>query len=146
MQAHEPLWLIPVVWILDIGTLAFLAITPRLIAEWWRVSSFTRVLSLHGTQDIQSALISLHSTGHYVLMKSWKRTPAAPGIVSLGEPGTYTCIDTGYALTSFHGLQRTLRRTEDGTYTVEEDQPPREELAPYSICGWRMTTQDWGRR
>ncbi len=82
LLTKKPLWLVPVVWVLDIGTLAFLAIGPRLIADWWRVSSFTKILTLRGARDIQTAIITLHSTGHYVLFKSC-------GIASLGEPGVF---------------------------------------------------------
>jgi hypothetical protein len=45
------LWLIPIVWIADIGTVAFLCATPRLIAEWWAVSRFTQILGLKGTSE-----------------------------------------------------------------------------------------------
>jgi len=38
--AHKPLWFVAIVWLADIGTLAFLAVSPQLIRDWWHRSSF----------------------------------------------------------------------------------------------------------
>ncbi len=136
--AHKPLWFVPVVWIVDIGTLAFLAVSPGLIADWWRTSSFTRILTLHGKQDGQSAIMTLHSSGHYVLKKSWSRPPGQTGIVGLGEPGTFTQAVNQYELTSHLGLYRILRKTDEGTYRVEENEPASVDLHEYSLNGWLL--------
>ncbi len=138
MLAHKPLYLIPVVWIADIGTLLFLAVCPRLIAEWWRISFFTRILTLSGNQDIQTAIITLHSSGHYLLKKSWERSSGQPGILMLGEPGTYIQMDDSYELISCHGLHRILRRIDEGTYCVEEIPPEKKELRDHSLNGWLL--------
>lgn len=134
--AHKPLWFIVIFWVADIGTLAFLAVSPRLIKDWWHTSSLTRILALSGNQDAQSAIITLHSTGHYVLKKSWSRPSGQAGIVGLGEPGTFTRLDNRYALTSHVGLRRILRKMDETAYRVEEEELPREELRNYSLDGW----------
>lgn len=133
---HNPLWWIPFVWIADIGTMAFLVISPRLIADWWHISSFTRILTLRGDHDIQSAIITLHSSGHYLLKKSWNRPPGQIGIVALGEPGTFIQTENQYELTSDLGLHRILRKTLEGTYRVEQDQRDNESLQNYLLHGW----------
>ena len=138
LLAHKSLWLIPIVWVADIGTLAFLPMSPRLIADWWRVSSFTRILTLRGNQDIQSAIITLHSSGHYLLKKSWNRALGDTGIVGLGEPGTFSQTDNQYELTSHHGLRRIFRKIDEGTYRVEEDGLENEKLYDYSLNGWLL--------
>lgn len=84
--ADEPIWWALVFWLTDLGTLAFLAVSPQLLRDWWRTSSFTRVLTLHGSHENQAAVISLHSTGHYLLRKSWSRPLGQAGVVGLGEP------------------------------------------------------------
>jgi len=60
--AHKALWFVAIAWVADIGTIAFLAVSPRLIRDCWHTSSFTRILSLNGSQDNQSAIITLHTT------------------------------------------------------------------------------------
>src|SRR5271167_4592297 len=49
--AEKSLFFIPVVWITDIGTLILFTVSPRLIRDWWRVSWFTRILALRGSND-----------------------------------------------------------------------------------------------
>jgi hypothetical protein len=129
-------WLVPIFWIGDLGTVAFLAVSPRLVRDWWRVSSFTRILTLHGSKDIQTAIITLHSTGHYLLKRSWNRLPGEIGIGGLGEPGTYIQAEGQYELTAHHGLRRILRKTDDGAYVVEEGPPPNASLQVYTLNGW----------
>lgn len=140
MVDHRPFWLIAVVWVADIGTLMFLAVSPRLVADWWRTSCFTKILTLRGSKGIQSAVITLHSSGHYLLKKSWNRPPGEIGILGLGEPGTYVCKDDNYELTAHHGLHRTLRKIDETTYRVEEDSPIKEELRNYTLNEWLLKT------
>lgn len=133
---NKPLWLIPVVWIADIGTLAFLYALPRLIAEWWAVSRFTQILGLSGKSDNQTAVLTLHSTGQYLLKKKWQRAPGELGVIALGEPGTFTKTEDGYSLVAHHGLCRTIRDGGDGTFIVQEDLPDDEALRNYSLNHW----------
>lgn len=115
----KPLWIIPIVWIADVGTLVFLWVSPRLIADWWNVSGFTRILMLRGAQGGQSAVLTLHSTGHYLLKKSWQLPPGECGICHLGEPGTYRRTENGFELVAHHGLRRSLWTGANGTYLVD---------------------------
>ena len=134
--AHRPLWLLPIFWTADIGTLAFLAAGPQLIAEWWRVSRFTRIRTFPGSQDIQSAMLTLYSTGHYLLKKSCNRPPGQFGIVALGEHGTFTRRANQYELNSDDGVHRIFWKADDGTYHVEEDRLENSELQSHSLNGW----------
>ena len=138
MSAHKPLWIIAIVWVSDIGTLAFLAASPQLFRDWWRTSSFTRFLALNGNKDNQIAIITLHSNGHYLLKKSWTLPPGQTGITGLGEPGTFTQQGDRYELTSHVGLRRLLQKTDEGAYRVEEEELPKEELRDYSLIGWML--------
>ncbi len=131
-------WLIPAVWLLDLGTIAFLAALPRLAVEWWQISEFTRLLTLRGSHGIEKAMLTLHRGGHYYLRKNWDRSQGELGIVDLGETGTF--IDDGDAiiLESHYGLTRRLQRIEPNTFDVEEPDDNRPELQFYSIHEWRL--------
>lgn len=136
ISADKPLWMIAIAWVADIGTLAFLAASPKLFRDWWRTSSFTRVLVLNGTKGNQSAILTFHSTGHYLLKKSWIRPCGQTGIVRLGEPGTFTQLGDRYELTSHAGLRRLLQKTDERAYRVEKEDLPKEELRDDSLRGW----------
>ena len=139
VRTRLPLWLIPLAWLADIGTVALAAMLPRLAAEWWRVSAFTRVFTLLGSRDGQSATLSIHATGHYLLRKTWKRAAGETGITRLGEPGTWALAGEDYVLTSHLGLRRVLRRTAEGEFRVVEEPPLPAEQAAYALAGWRLT-------
>lgn len=134
----KPLWLIPIVWITDVGTVAFLWMSPRTITDWWNVSALTRILNLRGSQGIQSAVLTLHSTGHYFLKKSWERSPGEWGICGLGESGTYRRTESGFDLVAHHGLCRTLRTAANGTYLVEEEQSDAASGGDSSLKDWTL--------
>ena len=133
-----PRSLIPIVWFLDVGTLAFLFVTPRLFRHWWQTSSFTKRLTLQGSIGIETATITLHRGSHYLLKKNWNRPPGTLGIGSLGEFGTYVEIDNGYELKAHHGLRRVLRSISDQaserSFSVSEDSPSKENAN--SLEGW----------
>lgn len=133
---QAPIWLVPVFWVADIGTLTFLAVAPGLIRGWWQISPFTRIATLEGSRDIESAVITLHSTGHYVLKKTWKRPAGEIGIVGLGEGGTFVRSVDGYELNADHGVHRALRETPNGAYAVEEIPPLTENQLAYALQGW----------
>lgn len=137
VEGH-PLWTLLAVWGLDIGTLAFAAVLPRLLREYWNTSSFTRVLTLRGNSGIQNAIITLHSTGCYLLKKSWNRAEGEVGIVGLGEPGTFSADGDAFELTSHFGLKRKLVRTADSSYQVEEYWDGKPVSADYSLQGWLL--------
>jgi len=134
----DHLWLIPIVWVCDIGTVAFLCVTPRLIAEWWAVSRFTQILGLKGEFGNESAVLTLHSTGQYLLKKKWRRTPGELGVIAVGEPGTFTQSKDGYNLIAYHGLRRTLRPEGAGQYVVEEDDTEKPSMQNYSLKHWHL--------
>jgi hypothetical protein len=133
-------WFIPLVWISDIGTMAFLYVIPRLLIEWWETSVFTRIISLNGKKDIQTAVLSLHRGGHYLLKKSWRRENGQCGIVGLGEPGTFQQNEADeYKLLSDHGTRRKIKKDND-IYLVTAELFPNENMDNYSIIGWELKT------
>jgi hypothetical protein len=132
----NPLWLIPIAWGADVGTVAFLWVSPRLIADWWNVCGFTRIQTLRGSQGAQSVVLTLHSTGHYLLKKSWQLAPGECGICGLGEPGTYRPTEDGFELVAHHGLRRSLRTAANGTYLVEEGQADAPRNVDSSLRNW----------
>ena len=137
MAGHSR-WLIPVVWLLDLGTVAFLFVLPRLTIEWWQLSAFTRLMTLHGAHGIEKVILTLHRGGRYFMRKSWNRAQGELGIVDFGETGTF--IDDGevIALTSHYGLNRRLERIDLSTFDVSEPADIDPELRDYSLHGWRL--------
>ena len=87
-QSAWPTVLVPVVWLTDPGTLCFLILLPRLAAEWWRTSRFTRLLTFCGRNDALTVTLSLHRAGHYRLQQHWS-PPAANGMVMSSETGRW---------------------------------------------------------
>ncbi len=138
LMAGHSRWLIPVVWLLDLGTVAFLFVLPRLTLEWWQLSAVTRLMTLHGAQGIEKVILTLHRGGRYFVRKSWNRAQGELGILDLGETGTF--IDDGevIALTSHFGLNRRLERIDLSTYDVSEPADIDPELRDHSLHGWRL--------
>jgi hypothetical protein len=138
-------WLIPAVWICDLGTVVILIHTPGLLREWWQTSRFTLVLKLRGEKGSESATLTLHSGGHYLLRKCWARPKGECGIVELGELGTFVQSGNDYEITAHFGLRRILRLVEvkEGaqSYRVTEDPPP--EHAEHSLNGWTLESRQW---
>lgn len=137
-------WLIPVVWVLDIGTVSFFVVCPRLFREWWQISWFTRQLTLHGRQGIEAATLELHAGGHYLLRKEWDRPAGTFGIGAFGEVGTYIGVRDNYELTSHFGLRRILRSLDnhdaENSFLVSDEAARNQELREYSLDGWTLTT------
>jgi hypothetical protein len=131
-------WFIPLVWLTDVGTLAFLVVLPELTRQGWETSRFTRRLSLRGEHDLQRAVITLHRGGRYRLKKSWNRPRGETGIVELGELGMFSETAGGFILVSDHGLSREFSLVVDGAYLVREELHDRPELQNYSLDGWRL--------
>jgi hypothetical protein len=131
-------WMIPAVWTLDIGTVAFISVLPRLISDWWNTCSYTLIKTFYGKDGIQDAVITLHTTGRYLMKKSWSRRDGEYGIVGLGEPGTFSKDGDAFELVSHHGLRRRLVPAEKQSFLVEEQQGVRPELKDYSLNQWSL--------
>jgi hypothetical protein len=134
--SHYPWWVVPLVWMGDIGTVAFLILSPKLISEWWDTCSYTRVLSLHGSRDNQTAQLSFHSTGRYLLRKKCQRAPNECGFLSLGEPGVFTQTEEALEMKADHGWERRLDAVSEGHFRVSEDEEVDRKHPIYSIAGW----------
>ncbi|MBB6559999.1 hypothetical protein HNP48_002671 [Acidovorax soli] len=128
-------WTFALPWVLDIGTVMFLYVLPRLVAEEWRTSRFTRVLALTGSQGVAQVRISLHSGGHYLLKKRWNRAPGELGTIALSEPGTYVQGAAGsLELRSHAGKVRRLALDADHGYLVSDPG----DAGDRSLDGWRL--------
>lgn len=138
LVAEKTYWVIPLVWLLDIGTTIFLLATPRLALDWWRTSSFTRLMTLRGSHGIETVLLTLHHQGRYHLQKSWKRSEGEPGIVGLGETGTFVDVGDSLMLESDQGLTRTLKRVDGNSFDVIETDAAQPELRNDSLHGWHL--------
>jgi hypothetical protein len=136
--AGQTRWLIPLAWLLDLGTIAVLVALPRLSREWWQLSVFTHLTTLRGSHGIEKVILTLHRGGRYCLKKSWDRSHGELGVVGLGETGTF--IDDGdvLKLESHHGLTRRLQRADTNAFDVAEPETGRPELQSYSLHGWRL--------
>ena len=138
LLGHKPIWVVPIVWVTDLGTVLFLAVCPEFVGEWWRHSSFTRILILRGSSDNQIVVLTLHSTGNYFLKKTWTNPRQVPGMIGLGEGGTFVQKDGRYILHSQHGIERALCKADENTYVVKETTAPDENLRKYSLQGWLL--------
>jgi hypothetical protein len=131
VSTGAPAWALAIPWVADIGTVRFAVFMPRLLRELWQTSRFTRTSLLSGARERQTAEISFHRGGHYVLRKTWRREPGELGIVSLGEPGMYGERDGVITLLSHVGCTRRIRREGDSFVAEDPDSPP-----DYRIHGW----------
>jgi hypothetical protein len=126
-------WTLIVPWVLDIGTLSFLWVLPRLIADAWQTSRFTRTFLFVGSEGNQTVGISLHKSGRYMLRKKWQRPPNELGITSLGEPGTFEVDRNDFILTSHVGWKRIIRK-QDKEFFIRDT----ESEGDYRLDGWNL--------
>ncbi len=136
-------WLIPAVWIGDLGTVVFLIHIPGMVRELWHTSWFTLVLKLHGEKGIETATLTLHAGGHYILWKRWARQKDELGIVELSEPGTFIQLGNNYELTAHFGLRRLVHLVEEKegeqSYLVNEE--TLQGYEEHSLSGWMLKSR-----
>jgi hypothetical protein len=142
---HKRWWWCVFLVAANLGTVVFMVAAPRLVAEWWRTSRFTRLLTLLGRSGNAQATLSLHRHGHYRLKKEWTRAPGEIGVVMLGEPGTYTDTAAAILLRSWNGNTRCLQRSCDG-YVVAEETLPGPASADHAVAGWKFEEAPQTRR
>jgi hypothetical protein len=133
--SHHPWWLIPLVWLGDIGTVNVILLSPKLISQWWDTCSHTRILSLHGAKGNQSAKLTFHATGRYLLRKEWRRPPDECGIVSLGELGDFTQTQEAFQMKADQGWVRRLNPLAESRFQVQEDGELAEKHPDNSVFG-----------
>ena len=123
--------------VLDPGTWMLLAL-PLKLKDWWRTSCFTRTLKVSGKMGIQTAELTLHSTGRYILKKKWERPSNELGMVGCGETGAVVKAESGFRLTADQGWIRDLKQEADGGFSVIEPTADKAVHPNYSIEGWRL--------
>ncbi len=136
VEGH-PSWVIPIVWVLDIGTVAFVAVLPALFVDWWTYSKFTQLVSMQGHSGHEQVHLTLHKSKRYCLKKSWNRRDL--GIIGLGESGHFSVAEDGVVLIADFGLYRHLKQTGPTTYSVQEKGKQAPERRNHSIDGWTLT-------
>jgi len=104
-----------------------------MIRDYWDTSKWTRVLEIRGEQEGISALLSVHTTGHYHLQKNWRRQKGQPGILSLSNSGLVEVAGDNYILTGY-GHRTVLRKVGDKSFVVEDKDNPNES----SLDGWQL--------
>ena len=137
VEGHS-LWMIPVVWVLDIGTMCFMAIMPRMIKESWESSKYNRMLTLHGVNGNQDVVIEFQKNGKYALRKTWDKDKGEYGTSSLSEPGTFSIDGDTINMVSHVGQARTLTKSSEGTFLVKDNIIERPELHRYCIDKWLL--------
>lgn len=85
---------------------------------------FTRELRLRGARGIETATLSLHSTGRYRLRKRRRRARGESGITAVDEVGSFTRRYENFNLTADAGWLRRLVARDDGGYGVLEEDVP----------------------
>jgi len=133
-----PLWMIPVVWVLDIGTMCFIAMMPRIIEESCESSKQTRILTLHGVNGNQDVVILFQANGRYSLRKTWDKDKGEYGTSSLGEPGTFSIDGDTINMMSHLGQVRILTKSHEGKFLVEDNILERPGLSRYCIDKWLL--------
>ena len=133
----KPIWLLPIPWIADVGTLIFLIIAPSLTRQWWTISRFTKLFTLSGASENQKVSISFHSSGNYVLMKEWERGDTE-GITGLGDGGQFEISEGLITIKSHLGFVRHLKCTDGVNYEVEDLESPDD----YQLGGWSLIKKD----
>lgn len=136
ISSHSHLWLVLIAWICDIGTIAFMIASPRLILDWWNTCSFTRILNLHSSYGIQRAKLSFHSTGRYFLHKEWHHPPGEYGTISVGDGGHFVRKGDVIEMTSDWGWSRKIHLISDNCFKVIEEINVRDKNPDYSISNW----------
>ncbi len=129
-------WWIPAVWLLDLGTVAFLWVMPRLIRDAWQTSRFTLTKTLRASRGNESVILTLHRD-RYVLRKSWMQDGGS-GLSGLGEPGTFIDHGDRIELVAHHGRRRELKRLDDENYRVVEIDARRRDDDNASLDDWRL--------
>lgn len=86
LKGESILWL-PLPWLLDVGTLAFLYITPNLVKDIWNTAAFNCVALYEGIFESKSAELSLFKNGGYVLKITMSTTAAS--VFKVNDLGTY---------------------------------------------------------
>lgn len=130
--------MIPVVWVLDIGTMCCIPMMPRIIRESWESSKYTRILTLHGVNGNQDVVIEFQRNGKYALRKRWDKGTSEYGILGVGEPGTFSMDGDTIKMESHVGQMRNLTKTREGTFLVEDRMIERPDLHRYCIDKWLL--------
>lgn len=115
-MTDKAIWMYPIPWVLDIGTLPFLIMLPKQIKDEWSLSSYTQIFSISSTVGLQSTKISFHKSGKYLIKFRWKRIEKDFGIIATNDFGKFNKLrDGNYVLTSHTGNIITLKK-EDNSY------------------------------
>jgi hypothetical protein len=82
----------PYAWaalLIDIGTLAFLPYTPRIIREIWSTSRFNLLEEYVGQRDMTTVHLRLFRKDIFTLWWDIRRSPGEHGITGKGTSGTW---------------------------------------------------------
>lgn len=112
-MTEKPAWLFFLPWLLDIGTIPFLLMLPRLIRDEWSTSRFTKLFSISSTKNKQTTVISFHKGGKYFIKFRWERFPGELGIIATNDFGDFTKSNNDYILTSHTGNIMKLTKVND---------------------------------
>jgi len=141
LSAHKPLWVIPLVWLCDLGTIGFFWSLPGLIRAGRQTSPSTRVAVFENSEGMQTTVISIHSTGRYLLERKGrlerKRRPGRFITWEMGELGNVSEDRGTYLLQADHGWSRTLQPAPGGLFQCVEH-PTAEKHPHHSLAGWRF--------
>jgi hypothetical protein len=117
---RSPLW-IPLAWIADIGTLAYLRASPRIVRELWDTSRWTQTQEFRANHGEWTATLTLHSTGAYHLRYS--RDSVGLGLKEQSIAGKYTREGDEIHLLAVRGENHDLKlvRERGGRYRAALD-------------------------
>jgi hypothetical protein len=135
------LWLIPLVWLCDLGTIALIWLFPWLAMELWRTSRFTRNGMLSGEEGNRKVVVTLHRGGHYVLRSSWQSGPIERGVSSIGESGRFVKQQGVLEIESHAGRKRRILPDANGAYIVRELEERFPESDMLNLSGWRLVLE-----
>lgn len=108
-------WYIPLVWVLDVGTIFSLSF----LHEMLFYTPLTRKFVLTGTQEYEKAEINFYAFGKYT-MKKIRNHPDEYGFTGVHDMGTYRQETGQIHMDERHGTKRILVPTGEKQYKVEE--------------------------
>jgi hypothetical protein len=134
LDSTRPYW-----WVglfTDHTLFGLLASTPRLVADAWRLSSFTRQQLLTASDGPRHFTLSLHRNGYFLLRGTFD--PGVPSnehgafINSFGAPGRWEQTSDGQLrLWSYRGDRELMLQSNSSFYIAHESHYPDDAPFPY---------------
>lgn len=131
------LWLIPLVWILDLGTVLFLWVFLWKVPCDWIHERRTCIVRFQGKRGRHTVKLSLYEDGNYILEHIWRLSLRELGVTSSREIGRFSKLGDEFELVSQDNTIRILRGTAEKDFElIEKSEATQIENCP--LNGFRL--------